>query len=348
MTAGFLACYFPRLPFRHRVSHQIQRYLLSSLARCAGDTTVRLMAHRLLRAVGRGAHGRPGHHHAGTRDRARTRRGRHARAVPHPAAGDPAVPLGSGAARRPRSLIHRARPRLGDLSEPESRWVVAGHGKAEFVVVANRLPVDLERGPDGSDNWKRSPGGLVTALEPILRSRRGAWVGWPGLADATGRPVRGRRPGAGPGGPHGRGRRGLLRGLLQRHALAALPRRGRAAGVPPALVGGLRAGQPRGSPSGRRRGRGRGRDGLGAGLPAAAGARRCSASCGPDLRIGFFLHIPFPPVRAVPAAAVARADPRGPARRRPGRLPARRRRAQLPARCRPPRRGGHAAHGDVD
>ena len=51
-------------------------------------------------------------------------------------------------------------------------------------MVANRLPVDLERGEDGSDNWKRSPGGLVTALEPILRRREGAWVGWPGLADA--------------------------------------------------------------------------------------------------------------------------------------------------------------------
>jgi trehalose 6-phosphate synthase len=56
--------------------------------------------------------------------------------------------------------------------------------QADFVVVANRLPVDLERGDDGSENWKRSPGGLVTALEPMLRSRSGAWVGWPGLADA--------------------------------------------------------------------------------------------------------------------------------------------------------------------
>jgi trehalose 6-phosphate synthase len=60
--------------------------------------------------------------------------------------------------------------------------------QADFVVVANRLPVDLERGEDGSDNWKRSPGGLVTALEPILRSRHGAWVGWPGLADADAEP----------------------------------------------------------------------------------------------------------------------------------------------------------------
>ena len=60
--------------------------------------------------------------------------------------------------------------------------------QADFVVVANRLPVDLERGPDGSENWKRSPGGLVTALEPMLRSRQGAWVGWPGVADAEAEP----------------------------------------------------------------------------------------------------------------------------------------------------------------
>jgi trehalose 6-phosphate synthase len=60
---------------------------------------------------------------------------------------------------------------------------------AEFVVVANRLPVDLEKLPDGSRRWKRSPGGLVTALEPMLRSRDGAWVGWPGLADADVEPL---------------------------------------------------------------------------------------------------------------------------------------------------------------
>jgi trehalose 6-phosphate synthase len=55
--------------------------------------------------------------------------------------------------------------------------------EAGFVVVANRLPVDLERLPDGSQRWKSSPGGLVAALDPYLRSRHGAWVGWPGVPD---------------------------------------------------------------------------------------------------------------------------------------------------------------------
>jgi len=56
-------------------------------------------------------------------------------------------------------------------------------GESDFVVVANRLPIDMERRPDGTTSYKRSPGGLVTALEPLLRRRRGAWVGWPGITD---------------------------------------------------------------------------------------------------------------------------------------------------------------------
>src|SRR6201999_151809 len=62
-------------------------------------------------------------------------------------------------------------------------------GDSDFVVVANRLPVDLERLPDGTTAWKRSPGGLVTALEPLLRKRRGAWIGWPGVTDGDEEPI---------------------------------------------------------------------------------------------------------------------------------------------------------------
>ncbi len=51
---------------------------------------------------------------------------------------------------------------------------------ASFVVVANRLPVDRVENADGSVDWRTSPGGLVTALEPIMRAHEGAWVGWHG------------------------------------------------------------------------------------------------------------------------------------------------------------------------
>src|SRR5690242_21831476 len=62
-------------------------------------------------------------------------------------------------------------------------------GASDFVVVANRLPIDMERLPDGSIQWKRSPGGLVTALEPLLRRRKGAWIGWPGITDSDEEPI---------------------------------------------------------------------------------------------------------------------------------------------------------------
>ncbi|QEN16219.1 alpha,alpha-trehalose-phosphate synthase (UDP-forming) [Mycolicibacterium sp. ELW1] len=65
----------------------------------------------------------------------------------------------------------------------------ARSGDSDFVVVANRLPIDMERLPDGSVTWKRSPGGLVTALEPLLRRRRGAWIGWPGIVDGPEEPI---------------------------------------------------------------------------------------------------------------------------------------------------------------
>ncbi|MEJ1091874.1 trehalose-6-phosphate synthase [Microbacterium istanbulense] len=54
---------------------------------------------------------------------------------------------------------------------------------AEFVVVANRLPVDRLVTGDGEEIWRTSPGGLVAALEPVMRSVDGAWVGWAGQPD---------------------------------------------------------------------------------------------------------------------------------------------------------------------
>ncbi|MBU4216052.1 MAG: trehalose-6-phosphate synthase [Actinobacteria bacterium] len=53
----------------------------------------------------------------------------------------------------------------------------------DLVVVANRLPVDASVGPDGVVSWDRSPGGLVTALTPLTSQHDGAWVGWSGTPD---------------------------------------------------------------------------------------------------------------------------------------------------------------------
>ncbi|MGJ6122017.1 trehalose-6-phosphate synthase [Mycolicibacterium fluoranthenivorans] len=66
---------------------------------------------------------------------------------------------------------------------------VPAEGASDFVVVANRLPIDQVRLPDGTTTWKRSPGGLVTALEPLLRKQRGAWIGWPGVPDSDQEPI---------------------------------------------------------------------------------------------------------------------------------------------------------------
>jgi trehalose 6-phosphate synthase len=60
--------------------------------------------------------------------------------------------------------------------------------KADLVIVANRLPVDRVVNDDGSEGWRRSPGGLVTAIEPVMRRNDGAWIGWSGSADSQPEP----------------------------------------------------------------------------------------------------------------------------------------------------------------
>jgi trehalose 6-phosphate synthase/phosphatase len=53
-----------------------------------------------------------------------------------------------------------------------------------LVCVSNRLPIVLQR---IDDQWQASPssGGLVSALEPILRNHGGMWIGWPGADDGV-------------------------------------------------------------------------------------------------------------------------------------------------------------------
>ncbi|GAA4525964.1 bifunctional alpha,alpha-trehalose-phosphate synthase (UDP-forming)/trehalose-phosphatase [Brachybacterium paraconglomeratum] len=61
---------------------------------------------------------------------------------------------------------------------PTASITPGGH---QLVVVANRLPVDSRTLPDGATEWVTSPGGLVTAMESVMRTvDSGAWVGWGG------------------------------------------------------------------------------------------------------------------------------------------------------------------------
>lgn len=51
-----------------------------------------------------------------------------------------------------------------------------------LAVVSNRLPFSAER-HHGELSLTRSPGGLVAALDPVLRRLGGVWVGWPGVPE---------------------------------------------------------------------------------------------------------------------------------------------------------------------
>ena len=54
------------------------------------------------------------------------------------------------------------------------------HDRGDLVVIANRLPVHRSAAGGG---WETSPGGLVSALMPILREHKGVWIGWAGSSE---------------------------------------------------------------------------------------------------------------------------------------------------------------------
>jgi trehalose 6-phosphate synthase len=91
------------------------------------------------------------------------------------------VPSPTAPAQRSHPAASHA-PKATDTSlssEPQPH-APKSSARAAFVVVANRLPVDRVEEPDGSTSWRRSPGGLVTALDPVMRANKGAWIGWAG------------------------------------------------------------------------------------------------------------------------------------------------------------------------
>ncbi|MBL7120034.1 MAG: trehalose-6-phosphate synthase [Dehalococcoidia bacterium] len=66
---------------------------------------------------------------------------------------------------------------------PEPKYQSSRPKIDRLIIVSNRLPINLVWEDVGG--WKAQPslGGLVTALTPILRERGGLWVGWPGISE---------------------------------------------------------------------------------------------------------------------------------------------------------------------
>ena len=50
-----------------------------------------------------------------------------------------------------------------------------------LLLVSNRLPITIKRSEDGSYDFSMSSGGLVTGLSGLSKSTTFQWYGWPGL-----------------------------------------------------------------------------------------------------------------------------------------------------------------------
>ena len=220
--------------------------------------------------------------------------------------------------------------------------MTATRRRHDLVIAANRLPVDRITAPDGSVSWGRSPGGLVTAMDSVMRDRDGAWVGWDGETGEATRPFTHESM------------------YLRPVPLSAVEVEQYYEGfsndtlwpiyhdviVQPSFHRDWWRTYVSGQPALRRRGRrggGGGRDGVGAGLPAAArppdGPRTATR---PADRV--VQPHPLPGGRAVRPDPLAARDPRRAPRRRLPRLPASGGRAELRPRL-PPAAAGHDPQG---
>lgn len=50
-----------------------------------------------------------------------------------------------------------------------------------LIVVSNRLPITINKDADGEYHFKMSSGGLVSALSGFKKSLNFTWIGWPGF-----------------------------------------------------------------------------------------------------------------------------------------------------------------------
>lgn len=60
-----------------------------------------------------------------------------------------------------------------------------------IIVASNRLPFYKDTDEKGKTVWRQAAGGLVSALDPVLRKTNGIWIGWEGApSDNTHEPMK--------------------------------------------------------------------------------------------------------------------------------------------------------------
>jgi len=72
-------------------------------------------------------------------------------------------------------------PILSPLSSDPSLADIDMGQNTHLVVVSNRLPITINRDDKGEYHFKMSSGGLVSALSGFKKSMNFTWIGWPGF-----------------------------------------------------------------------------------------------------------------------------------------------------------------------
>lgn len=95
----------------------------------------------------------------------------------------PALPSSTPSTSPTTSSTMSQRPPLtsspSDLISPQLPELDAEQG--HLIVVSNRLPVTINKDAAGEYHFKMSSGGLVSALSGCKKSMSFTWIGWPGF-----------------------------------------------------------------------------------------------------------------------------------------------------------------------
>lgn len=86
--------------------------------------------------------------------------------------------VGCGASAR-QYTVPAVEPRPKATADARDPW-------RRLVIVSNRLPIVVEEDPERGLQLGPGSGGLITALSPVLERRGGRWIGWLGQPGAQG------------------------------------------------------------------------------------------------------------------------------------------------------------------